>query len=63
MKDHKEFNSVRLKLKEASIRHGFMFPARMIFTHAGQTKIFEMPKEAAAYVDKHMKPPAAKGAR
>lgn len=41
MKDCKEFDTVRVKLREASIRHGFLFPARLIFTHAGHTKIFE----------------------
>ena len=61
MKDRKEFDAVRLKLKEAGIRHGFLFPARLIFTHAGQTKIFDSSKEAAAYVDKHTQPPAAEG--
>lgn len=59
MKDRRGFDPVRLKLKEANIRHGFLFPARLIFTHADQTKIFVSPKEAAAYVDKHMKPPPA----
>ena len=62
MKDCKEFDAVRLKLKEAGIRHGFLFPARLIFTHAGQTKIFESAKEAATYTDRHMQPSAADGA-
>ena len=61
MKDRKEFDAVRLKLKEAGIRHGFLFPARLVFTHAGQTKIFVSLKEAAAYADKHIQPPAAEG--
>ena len=61
MKDRKEFEAVRLKLKEAGVRHGFLFPARLIFTHAGQTKIFESPKEAASYADKHIQPAAAEG--
>lgn len=59
MKDRRDFDPVRLKLKEANVRHGFLFPARLIFTHADQTKIFVSPKEAAAYVDKHIKPPSS----
>lgn len=59
MKDRKEFDAVRLKLKEAGIRHGFLFPARLIFTHTGQTKIFGSAKEAATYVDRHIQPSAA----
>lgn len=59
IKDRKEFDAVRVKLKEAGMRHGFLFPARLIFTHAGQTKIFDSPKKAAAYVDEHLQPAAA----
>jgi len=50
-----------IKLKEAGVRHGFLFPARLILTHAGQTNIFESSKEAAAYVAEHIQPPAAEG--
>lgn len=57
--DCKEFDAIRLKLKEAGIRHGFLFPARLTFTHAGHTKTFESPKKAATYVDEHMQPAAA----
>lgn len=59
MKDRREFDAVRVKLREAGIRHGFLFPARLIFTHAGHTNIFDSPKEAATYVDEQMKPAAA----
>lgn len=59
MKDRNEIEAVQLKLKEPGIRHGFLFPARLIFTHAGETKIFESSKEAGTYVDKHIQLPAA----
>lgn len=38
IKDRKEFDDTRQKLREAGIRHGFLFPARLIFTHEGATK-------------------------
>lgn len=60
MKDRKEFDAVRVKLREAGIRHGFLFPARLIFTHDGHTKIFESPREAATYVDEHIQAAAAR---
>lgn len=50
IKDRKEFDGTRQKLREAGIRHGFLFPARLIFTHEGATKIFDSPQEASRYV-------------
>ncbi|KAI3370837.1 hypothetical protein L3Q82_007363 [Scortum barcoo] len=48
IKDRKEFDGTRQKLREAGIRHGFLFPARLIFTHGGATKIFDSPQEASS---------------
>lgn len=37
--DRRDFDPVRQKLREANIRDGFPFAARLIFTRADQTKI------------------------
>lgn len=54
IKDRKEFDNARQKLRDAGIRNGFLFPARLIFTHSGETKIFSSPREAELYVNQHI---------
>lgn len=49
-KKQKEFDAVRQQLRSMGIRYGMIPPARLIVTHNGQSRIFNLPGEAENFV-------------
>ena len=62
LEQRRKFDDVKKKLKAAGLRNGFIFPARLIFTHGDDRKIFNEPKEAEDYVDRFITPTPATAA-
>lgn len=55
-KKRAEFNNVREKLRKAEVRHGLLFPATLIATFNGQTKLFRDCMEAETFYEKEICP-------
>lgn len=45
------FDGAREKLRRAGIKHGILFPARLILTHGNEQKIFQKPADAEAFIN------------
>ncbi|KAJ4949709.1 hypothetical protein JOQ06_021218 [Pogonophryne albipinna] len=50
------FNDVRMKLRTAEVRHGLLFPATLIVTFNGQTKLYRDCSEAERFYKTVMSP-------
>lgn len=51
LKQRQAFNAVRKSLKEANVRHGLLFPARLIVTHNSSKHVFDSAEKAQAFAD------------
>lgn len=47
-----QFNDIRMKLRKAEVRHGLLFPATLIVTYNGQTRLFKDCSEAETFYQK-----------
>ncbi len=47
----RNFDIVKKKLKEASVRYGLLFPARLIVTHRSEKRIFNSVADAEAFAN------------
>lgn len=52
------FDGVKKKLREAGIKHGLLFPARLNLTFGTEQKTFLKPTDAEAFIDKFVTPAA-----
>ncbi|ROL44207.1 LINE-1 retrotransposable element ORF1 protein [Anabarilius grahami] len=50
MKQRQAFNDVRKHLREAGVRSGFIYPARLRVTHGTTDKVFSSPEETEVYI-------------
>lgn len=50
MKQRQAFNDVRKHLREAGVRNGFIYPARLRVTHGTTDKVFSSPEETEVYI-------------
>lgn len=53
------FDGAKKKLRDAGIKHGLLFPARLIFSHGTELKIFQKPADAEAFKDRFITTAAA----
>ncbi len=47
----RNFDVVKKKLKEAGVRYGLLFPARLIVTHGSEKRIFNSVADAEAFAN------------
>lgn len=50
------FDGVKKKLRDAGVKHGLLFPARLIFTFGTEQKIFQKPADAESFIDMFVTP-------
>ncbi|KAL0159840.1 hypothetical protein M9458_043565, partial [Cirrhinus mrigala] len=51
LSQRRNFDGVKKKLKEAGVRHGLLFPARLIVTHGSEKMIFTSVEDAEAFAN------------
>lgn len=51
MKRRQLFDATRKRLRDAGVRTGFIYPARLIVTHGNVTSRFDTPEEAARFAE------------
>uniref|UniRef100_A0A8C9ZAX5 L1 transposable element RRM domain-containing protein n=1 Tax=Sander lucioperca TaxID=283035 RepID=A0A8C9ZAX5_SANLU len=59
MEQRRAFDGVKKKLRDAGIKHGLIFPARLIFTFGSEQKTFQDPADAETYIDRFINVAAA----
>lgn len=59
MEERRAFNRVKKKLRDAGIKHGLIFPARLIFTFGSEQKTFQDPAAVETYIDRFINVAAA----
>lgn len=58
-KKRANFKDIRIKLWEADVKHGLLFPATLIVTFNGKTKLFQDDKAAETDFNEVIKPALA----
>lgn len=53
------FDGAKKKLRDAGVKHGILFPARLILTFGAEQKIFLKPADAEAFIDRFITPALA----
>lgn len=51
----RQFDPVREELRKLGIRHGVIYPAKLLITHKEKTQVFKAPTEALEFVKKIQK--------
>lgn len=56
LKKRAAFKDVKIRLREAGVKHGILHPCKLIITHQKTTVTFTDAKEAMTYYDQVIKP-------